>query len=267
MSEVRRAGARSAPTVADAPAPNPSETRSPGAANLEPAKLGPWCRTCGTRHAVGPCSRDYSSTGTERHGWRALIEGKEFPEVYGVLIAPMERLWRARILTYPNVVWMIPGGGSTMKFLGVSAAQAEGEAAQFIQEFCKSRGLKISRRLPNLEPGPFNHEESAATQSDTEAQANRRRLRHVPLWWGKNAADEEGLSEDFSESGLFLISGKLQPEGTKLKLRIKAGDTMVELTGTVAWTRDVAGGGRRIGMGIELQAPSQAYKEFVRSLP
>ena len=281
MSDDRHTSARNAPEVAIAPDPARAPASASAAAparvrahepisnraNLETATSGPWCRTCGTRHAVSMCSRDYSSTGTERHGWRVLIEGKEYPEVYGVLIAPWGHLWRARILTYPNVVWMIPGGGTTMKFLGMSAAQAEAEAVQFIQDFCKTRGVKISRRLPNLDPGPVDHEENEQTKADAAAQAARRRLRHVPLWWGKNSADEPGLSEDLSESGLFLISGKLQPKGSKLKLRIRVADTMVELTGTVAWTRDLASNGRRIGMGIELKSPPQAYKEFVRGLP
>lgn len=267
MSHDRRPSAGAA-TVADPPASVASDdTPRSGASHLEPSTLGPWCRTCGTRHPPVPCVKDYSSTGTERHAWRALIEGKEFPEVYGVLIAPMGRLWRARILTYPNVVWMVPGGGATMKFLAMSAVQAEADAVQFIQDLCKRRGLRISRRLPNLEPGPVDHEESPETQADAQAQASRRRLRHIPIWWGKDAADEEGLSEDLSEEGLFLISGKLQPKGTTLHLRLKVGDTLLEMTGTVTWTRDLAGYGRRIGMGIELKSPPQGYKEFVRTLP
>jgi hypothetical protein len=151
--------------------------------------------------------------------------------------------------------------------MAASAAQAEADAVLFLQEYCKHRGLKVSKRLPNLEPGALDREESAETKADEQAQANRRRLKHIPLWWGTESASEEGISEDLSESGLFLISGKLQPKGRKVLLRIKAGEQMIELTGTIAWIRDVATPGRRIGMGIDLHAPPQAYKEYVRSLP
>jgi hypothetical protein len=45
------------------------------------------------------------------------------------------------------------------------------------------------------------------------ARTTRRRVKHVPLWWGIETPEEEGYSEDLSESGLFLITGKLQPRG------------------------------------------------------
>jgi hypothetical protein len=216
---------------------------------------------------LAPCFRDYQATGTERHGWRALIEGKDVPEVVGVLVAPVGALWRARVITYPNVVWMVPGGGSSMKFLGASAAQAESDAVLYLQEYLKSKGLKVSRRLPNLVTGEVDREESAETQADQQLQAARRRVQYIPVWWGLEIPDEEGLSEDLSETGLFLITGKLQPKGARLALRIDAAGTKVDMLGTVAWRREMLAGGRRVGMGIEIRTPPAAYVEYVRSLP
>ena len=60
-------------------------------------------------------------------------------EVYGALVAPAGRLWRARILTYPNTLWAIPGDGGPMKFVGGTPQAAERQAIAFIEEHCAKR--------------------------------------------------------------------------------------------------------------------------------
>jgi hypothetical protein len=255
-------------THGDRPATSdPSGGVDSGPSGIELAQTGPWCRVCGTRHVIGPCHREYLATGPERHGWRALVEGRDAPDVYGVLVAPAGHLWRARILTYPNVIWMVPGGGASMKFLGTTAALAEAAAVLYLTEHCKATGVKISRRLPDLDPGPLDSEEAPASRQDSEKQAARRRLRHLPLRWGTDGPNEDGYSEDLSEGGLFLISGKIQPEGTRLVLSLRLGEATVALVGVVTWVRAMASQGRRVGMGVRLDAPPRAYLEFVRSLP
>ena len=78
-------------------------------------------------------------------------------EVYGILVAEAGEHWRARILTYPNMLWSIPGGRGTIKFVGASAQDAERQAIEFIREHCRKRGFKL------LE------EEEAAVLADDEA--------------------------------------------------------------------------------------------------
>ena len=78
-----------------------------------------WCPVCGSVHA-GPrdCPGDLRATGPERHGWRVAVETPLGIEAYGILVAPTHERWRARILTFPNVLWTIPGGAATLKFVG-----------------------------------------------------------------------------------------------------------------------------------------------------
>jgi len=47
---------------------------------------------------------DLRATGDERHGWRVAVETPHGIEAYGVLVAPTHERWRARILTFPNVL-------------------------------------------------------------------------------------------------------------------------------------------------------------------
>ena len=65
-----------------------------------------FCRVCGTEHQ-GPasCPGELPATGVERPGWRVQVETPFGHEAIGVLLAPSHEQWRARIVTYPNVLW------------------------------------------------------------------------------------------------------------------------------------------------------------------
>ena len=71
------------------------------------------------------------------HGWRVLVHTGARTEVYGVLVGPAARgLWRARVLTYPRMLWSIPGGRGTIKFVGATPQDSERNAVEFILGFC-----------------------------------------------------------------------------------------------------------------------------------
>ena len=96
-----------------------------------------WCRTCGTLHEPrGPCPGTLLATGVERFGWRVTVRTSYGVETIGVLVAPVGKRWRARILTYPNVMWMIPGGGGSIKFLRDDPVDAERVTIDFILQHC-----------------------------------------------------------------------------------------------------------------------------------
>ena len=79
----------------------------------------PWCPICQTQHATRKdCPGEVLASGPERHGWRVLVRTPTRAEVYGVLIAESEDRWRARVVTYPNMLWSVPGGRGTLKFVG-----------------------------------------------------------------------------------------------------------------------------------------------------
>ena len=61
-------------------------------------------------------------------------------EAYGVLVAPSRDLWRSRIITYPNVLWTVPGGAVTLKFAGRSPQHAESQAVAFVEGHINARG-------------------------------------------------------------------------------------------------------------------------------
>ena len=83
-----------------------------------------------------------------------MLETAKGMQVCGVLVAPSAGMWRARIVTYPKVPWMIPGGRGTIKFAGSSSNQAESRAVAYVHAHCADRGwtwtdvipLKRSRR-------------------------------------------------------------------------------------------------------------------------
>lgn len=60
-------------------------------------------------------------------------------EYYGVLIAESGAYWRARIFTYPNMLWSVPGARGTIKFAGASSKEAEALAIEFLREHCEQR--------------------------------------------------------------------------------------------------------------------------------
>src|SRR5260221_8463718 len=99
-----------------------------------------FCRVCGTEHQ-GPasCPGELPATGVERPGWRVQVETPFGHEAIGVLLAPSHEQWRARIVTYPNVLWTAPGGRGTLKFVGDTPEQAEARAIQFVEQHVRAK--------------------------------------------------------------------------------------------------------------------------------
>ena len=77
-----------------------------------------WCRFCLSQHSSDlDCPGPLEATGVERHGWRVTVQTPLGTEAYGVLIAECDSRFRARILTFPNVLVTAHQGFFTEKAL------------------------------------------------------------------------------------------------------------------------------------------------------
>jgi len=195
-------------------------------------------------------------SGPERHGWSALLETAKGHLVCGVLLAPSAAIWRARIVTYPKVPWMIPGGRGAVRFSGVSAHEAESRAVAYVHALCAEKGWTWNDAPPLRRKG------------DLQSTPERRKRRSVPIRY----ATEDGPLQlstvvNMSEGGLFLAAPDPLPEGTLLRLEIEIYGSVAALDGTVAWTRTELEPGRPRGMGVDLLESPAVWVSFVRGLP
>jgi hypothetical protein len=224
-----------------------------------------WCPVCNTRHEnPRSCPGELLASGPERHGWRTKVLAQHRTETYGVLLAESGKLWRARILTYPNMLWSVPRGRGTVKFVGKSAQEAESQAIEFIREHCSKRGFKLLEEDAEVESAPLAAE--AAGTQQPQGGGEQRHLRSFVVRYGENRADNPGMTGDLSKGGLFIVTSKLMPQGRSVKLLLSLEGYTVPLQGKVAWVRSTAEPGRPVGMGVRLQSPPNLYIRYIRSL-
>jgi hypothetical protein len=221
-----------------------------------------WCMTCCTRHSIEqPCPGELAATGPERYGWRVNVETPRGIEAFGVLVAPSGDLWRARVLTYPNILWLVPGGRGTLKFVGATAEDAEGKAREYVREHCRAREYTPRNELMPLEDSIVG---GASGRSPGEPAP--RKIRFIPVSFGVAAPTETAGTGNLSETGMFIITDESPASGTRLTLRVDIDQATVELIGSVVWMRTEPHVGRSPGMGIRLDSPPEPYLDYVRAL-
>jgi Tfp pilus assembly protein PilZ len=225
-----------------------------------------WCAVCGGSHKTAQeCPGELSSTGPERHGWRIAVDTPYGIETYGVLVAPSLDLWRARIITYPNVLWTVPGGGLTVKFAGNTPQEAEGYAVQFIEGHIKARGY--ARRGTPDAPEVAGYGAEALARAVAAAGPALRKLRAIPVRFGSGSQLLSAMTGNLSESGLFVMTIAPFNPGTGLRVVIDLATGPMGLNGQVVWHRPLPVSGRPVGMGVRLISPPGPYREFVIELP
>ena len=223
-----------------------------------PGPLSKWCVTCSTRHDMNSrCPGDLPATGPERHAWRGLAETPLGVDAYGVLVAQSHDLWRARILTYPNVLWLVPGGVTSLKFAARTARVAERRAIEFIREHCKTCDYTL-REDRSFSP--------VSRVADRTPVAPPRKVRFLPVRFGLAGATELAGTGDLSEAGMFIITDVPADPGTHLRVALETPGRMLELDAEVRWMRRQHHVGRSPGMGVHLTAPPEQYISYVRSL-
>jgi len=231
-----------------------------------------WCSVCHTRHVSRrDCPGELLARGVERHGWRVVVRAETRAEVYGVLVAECRDRWRARILTYPNMLWSVPGGRGTMKFVGDSPQEAESQAIEFILAHCRARGYEIADESPSVESAPVAAEANleaarAAVEKQPRGSRDHRYLRSMVIRFGNEKTDRVGMTADLSRSGMFVISDRPLPAGSSVKMLLELEQYSVPLVGKVAWHRENAEQGRPAGMGIQLKNPPHLYARYVATL-
>lgn len=218
-----------------------------------------WCLECGTAHGrPSDCPGPLGPTGAERAGRIVHVETPGGIESVGVLVAPARDGWRARVITYPNIIWSVPGGSTSMKFFARTEREAENLAAAFVDEHCRRRRWTRRNELQEA-PDPVG---AART-----TPASQRKPRALPLRFGVRRLDRQGITVNLSATGLFVATADPLEPGTAALLRIELDSAPVPLDGSVVWRRRTREPGRLLGMGIRLDSPPAPYVRFWQALP
>ena len=223
-----------------------------------------WCRVCCTTHVRGErCPGELLTENPERHGRRVNVETPNGIEAYGVLVAKTRcGLWRSRIMTYPNVLWAVPGGAGTMKFAGETPIEAERQAIEFIRSHCRERKLTLRNEVALSTPDKLEIESGEFVRPVPATRV----IRFLPIRFGVVNPSEVGGTGNLSETGLFVITNHPLEVNTRLRLMLDLDNKPLTLTGDVRWMNSNPRVGRSPGMGVQLQAPAERYAEYVRTL-
>ena len=222
-----------------------------------------WCVVCGSVHAdPADCPGDLPATGAERHGWRVAVDTPNGIEAYGVLVAPTHDRWRARILTFPNVLWTIPGGAATLKFVASSPGSAEALAVAFVEGHIKARGYARRDRLDPVNPGRFGAEASPGPAAGVAL----RKAYALPVRFGNGSTLFSAMTANLSESGMFVATMAPLDPGDALRVMMSLATGPIGMKGEVVWNRPTIVLGRPVGMGVKLLSPPALYQEFVREM-
>lgn len=262
-----------------------------------------WCGVCGTRHTTAAaCPGELHATGDERHGWRVAVRAEDAVEAYGVLVAPCDAGWRSRVVTFPNSLWVIPGGAGTIKFLADTPQGSERMAIGFILKRIRERNLQIlevpsvadhaapaasaapASRAParatqavsvaleaeipltvTLEPEPGEPGASADPDASNEKPAVRKPCT-LPASFGRNSHRRDAEVLNVSERGLFLGTADPLDAGAVVQVKVTLDACSMPLRGVVVWSRVDEHDGRPQGMGIRLSKPPALYVSYVREL-
>ena len=220
-----------------------------------------WCAVCGSRHDLGPtCPGEILTTGTERFGWKIAVEAGIRAEEYSVLIGPAQDVWRARIVTLPNMLWSIPRGRATMKFVGRSEADAEARAKNYILEVCRKRGYKKTKLIQAGKVETVQPDGTSCIAGDD------RHLHEIKVRFGEERPERNGKTGDMSMKGLSIVTEQPFPEGRRLKIVLYMNGATLPLQGSVIWTRTTSEDGCEPGMGVQLHSPPALYRHYVKKL-
>jgi hypothetical protein len=177
-------------------------------------------------------------------------------ETVGVVVAPVGKRWRARIVTYPAEFWTVSRGTAVMKFYADDPESAEQAAVDHIEEFIQKSGLA---RAAEFLPVRFG------SGADPDGKTGRR-LCGWNIRFGHNSMSREAVLGNASERGIFVQTEEPLPTGSVVRLELDADGTRIPLRGTVAWVRVSRETGRLLGMGVRLVRPPAMYLDSVKKL-
>ena len=202
------------------------------------------CPICGSGHGeLETCPGELHATGAERPGWRVRVETPFGHEEIGVLLAPSQERWRARIVTYPNVLWSAPGRRGALKFVGDTPEQAEAQAIAFVERHVEAK--RYARPA---------------------FSAARRKSKCLPVRFSLDRAISRGVTVNLSAEGMFVGVASPVDGGRSLLLHLDLDGHTIPLRGLVMWNRGCAEQEGPAGMGIRLSDPTPLYQSFVAGL-
>jgi hypothetical protein len=160
-------------------------------------------------------------------------------------------------MTYPNVLWVVPGGDRTIKFVAGSPFDAERKAIEFIRMHCRERGLTLRNEVALWMPDKLGDDEKPAPAT--------RVIRFLPIRFGVVNPSEVGGTGNLSQTGVFVITNHPLEVNTHLRLLLDL-EQPLALSGNVRWMNAGHRVGRSPGMGVQLHEPPERYAEYVRTL-
>ncbi len=216
-----------------------------------------FCQVCTTQHGErDACPGDLRATGPERHGWAVAVDAPRGVDLYGVIVAPSDARWRARIVTYPHAPWTNPGSGCPLKFVGSTAEEAEARALEYILHWCAER-----KRSPRDGYGPWSR-----TGKPPGRRLPPRKRKSLAVRYGVHGITALSTTSNVSTGGMFVTAREPLPDETPLELEMTIFGCVAVMQGVVVWRRDELEPGRPRGMGIRLVDPPPVYKLFVHGL-
>jgi len=225
----------------------------------------PWCAVCCTRHTPGgECPGNLLATGPERHAHKFAVAQENRLEYYGVLIAEAGKYWRARVFTYPNMLWSVPGGRGTIKFAGDTAKEAETRAIEFLEEHCEAR--RYTMQEAEIETPAGRVEKEDADKLSPQGGREERHPCKVAIRFGEEKAQQAATTANLSPGGIYIATDKLVQKGKRLRMLLDVQAYTIPLVGTVAWVRTREEVGKPKGMGVQLHKPPALYQRYVATV-
>ena len=226
---------------------------------MERVKPPAWCGLCGTAHGSAQvCPRQLEATSPERVVWRVAVETPQGVRGIGVMLAACGTRFRARVLTFPNVLWVAPGGRETIKFIARREDEARQQAIDFVRAHCVLRGDTMRDEL--------------ALAGDVKRRVSigiapaPRYDRRLPLRFGRSRPTIPAITANLSEGGLFVVTHAPLAGGEHLGVALELEHCKVPLRGAVSWARRNAPLGAECGMGLALINPPEVYVRYVKAL-
>lgn len=230
--------------------------------------MADWCPVCCTRHTAREgCLGELYPRAPEKQSKVIAADTPRGVQGYAVLLAPVLNRWRARIMSIPNVLWTIPGGRGTMKFIGRTEEDAERQAIAYIREHCMRLGFVMRDELALSDVQTMDVTQGRRALPPTDSVIAKPRFpRILPVRFGPQSPNVLAKTANLSESGLFVNTGYPLHPGTLAGLLLELEHVKLPLRGSVIWNRPSSVGDRPSGMGIELQSAPETYRRYIQTL-
>ena len=148
-----------------------------------------------------------------------------------MLIAEAGDYWRARVFTYPNMLWSVPGGRGTIKFAGATAKEAGTRAIEFLNEHCEARRCTMQEAAIESPVGQVEKE-----NADPLSPQGGREERHpckVPIRFGEERSTQAATTANLSTGGIYLATDKPLKKGQHVRMLIDVQDYSIPLTARI----------------------------------